>query len=151
MGVRAGQGYGTTKPKRLVCPDCGKKGVSQWKATAHGLVRGCQYCQASWGEAGWALYQSSKQDVEQPKAKAVITRKKDRGWSIVEVNGERVGIADRIPGALGLSAHWLVRFDEAFRFPAGRIGSTQYSSADAVRDGAVSAYQARQRQSVSTQ
>lgn len=55
MGVRAGQGYGATKPKRLECPACGKKGVTQWKATAHGLVRGCQYCQASWGEAGWEL------------------------------------------------------------------------------------------------
>lgn len=60
MGVRAGQGYGVAKPKRLPCPECGKKGVTQWKATAHGRVRGCQYCQASWGEAGWALATGKK-------------------------------------------------------------------------------------------
>ena len=53
MGVRAGQGYGVPKPKRLTCPDCKKHGVTQWRATGAGLVRYCQFCQASWGEAGW--------------------------------------------------------------------------------------------------
>lgn len=61
MGVRAGQGYGVPKPKRLICPDCGKRGVTQWKATAFGLVRGCQYCQQSWGKAGWELAITAKQ------------------------------------------------------------------------------------------
>jgi hypothetical protein len=55
MGVRAGQGFGIKKPKRKLCPCCGKRGVSQWKATSSGLMRYCQYCQASWGEAGWEL------------------------------------------------------------------------------------------------
>lgn len=55
MGVRRGQGYGVPKPKRLRCPECGKKGVTQWKATAFGLMRGCQYCQASWMPASWTL------------------------------------------------------------------------------------------------
>ena len=61
MGVRAGQGYGVPKSKCQVCPNCGKRGVKQWKATAHGLLRDCQYCQSSWGQAGW----------EQAKAQAV--------------------------------------------------------------------------------
>lgn len=55
MGVRAGQGFGAKKPKRQMCPCCGKRGVSQWKVTASGLMRYCQYCQMSWGEAGWEL------------------------------------------------------------------------------------------------
>lgn len=59
MGVRAGQGYGVAKPKRLTCPSCGKKGVSQWKATPGGLVRSCQFCQAAWGEAGWEVARAS--------------------------------------------------------------------------------------------
>lgn len=53
MGVRAGQGYGVPKPKRLTCPECKKQGVTQWRATGAGLMRYCQFCQASWGEAGW--------------------------------------------------------------------------------------------------
>lgn len=55
MGVRAGQGFGAKKPKRQMCPCCEKRGVSQWKATASGRMRYCQYCQMSWGEAGWEL------------------------------------------------------------------------------------------------
>lgn len=53
MGVRAGQGFGARKPKRLKCPECGKLGVTQWKASPSGPSRYCQFCQASWGEAGW--------------------------------------------------------------------------------------------------
>lgn len=57
MGVRRGQGYGIPKPKRMRCPeaDCGKKGVSQWQPSPHGLSRSCQYCGMAWGEAGWNL------------------------------------------------------------------------------------------------
>jgi len=55
MGVRAGQGFGQSKPKRRLCPDCSKRGVTGWKASAAGLHRYCCYCQSSWGEAGWAL------------------------------------------------------------------------------------------------
>lgn len=53
MGIRAGQGYGQPKPKRRLCPECGKRGVTQWQATEFGLVRHCQYCQASWSQVGW--------------------------------------------------------------------------------------------------
>jgi hypothetical protein len=42
---RKGKGRGGRKPKRGLCPDCGKKGMTQWKATPYGLNRGCQYCQ----------------------------------------------------------------------------------------------------------
>lgn len=57
MGIRKGQGYGVPKSKRARCPDCKKKGVSQWKLSpyGHGWYRECQYCGASWKEAGWAL------------------------------------------------------------------------------------------------
>lgn len=55
MGIRKGQGFGSTKPRRKTCPECGKRGVTDWKPTATGLCRHCQYCQAAWGEAGWAL------------------------------------------------------------------------------------------------
>jgi hypothetical protein len=55
MGVRAGQGYGVAKPKRRACPECSKHGVTQWRPTGAGLERHCQFCQASWGEAGWKL------------------------------------------------------------------------------------------------
>lgn len=61
MGVRAGQGFGQKKPKRLTCPDCKKLGVTQWKPTPVGLVRHCQYCQSSWGEAGWRLMSEGRQ------------------------------------------------------------------------------------------
>lgn len=54
MGVRAGQGFGVAKRKRLSCPACQKRGVTQWVAGPTGLVRYCQYCQGSWGQAGWA-------------------------------------------------------------------------------------------------
>lgn len=53
MGVRAGQGYGSRKPKRRECPKCGKCGVTQWRAIPGAQVRYCQYCQASWDVAGW--------------------------------------------------------------------------------------------------
>lgn len=53
MGVRAGQGFGAAKPKRLRCPSCGKRGVTQWRVTPSGCVRHCQFCHASWGEDGW--------------------------------------------------------------------------------------------------
>lgn len=46
MGVRKGQGYGSVKPKRATCPECGKKGVKGWRAlgTTGKLIRECQYC-----------------------------------------------------------------------------------------------------------
>lgn len=50
MGVRAGQGYGSTKPKRGVCPACTKKGVKGWRANGGTgmMIRECQYC--CWNE-----------------------------------------------------------------------------------------------------
>lgn len=48
MGVRKGQGYGVPKPKRLTCPECGKKGVKQWYVTPRGIFRDCQYCMHTW-------------------------------------------------------------------------------------------------------
>lgn len=66
MGVRAGQGYGVPKPKRVKCPECKKQGVTQWRATGVGLMRYCQYCQASWGEAGWKLAQGIADHITHP-------------------------------------------------------------------------------------
>jgi hypothetical protein len=60
MDVRAGQGFGEPKPKRALCPECGKKGVKQWCVTAHGLHRDCQYCQHTWGELSWKIAISSR-------------------------------------------------------------------------------------------
>lgn len=65
MGVRAGQGFGHPKPKRLRCPECGKKGVTQPKLCVGALsaiwVRGCQYCGASWTELEWAAAKQTAQ------------------------------------------------------------------------------------------
>lgn len=59
MGKRAGQGYGREKPKRQVCPDCGKKGVGLPKLISAGVIvgwfRSCQYCGGSWGDISWKL------------------------------------------------------------------------------------------------
>lgn len=56
MGVHAGRGFGVPKPKRLRCPDCGKKGVTQLKLAPNAVwFRDCQYCGASWTEASWAI------------------------------------------------------------------------------------------------
>ena len=46
MGVRRGQGYGSTKPKRATCPECQKNGVKGWRALGGTgkLIRECQYC-----------------------------------------------------------------------------------------------------------
>lgn len=55
MGVRKGQGYGVPKPKRAPCPECGKKGVSQWHITPSGAYRECQYCRRVWGVPAWNL------------------------------------------------------------------------------------------------
>jgi hypothetical protein len=59
MGMRAGQGFGRQKPKRLRCPDCAKKGVTQPKlcvgAVTASWVRDCQYCGGSWTELGWEV------------------------------------------------------------------------------------------------
>lgn len=50
MGVRAGQGFGSRRPKRGLCPQCGKRGMTQWRATPYGMLRWCQYCQHSEGQ-----------------------------------------------------------------------------------------------------
>lgn len=71
MGVRSGQGYGASKPKRKKCPACGKHGVTEWQAGPTGLSRYCQYCQAAWGEAGWAQAKADAQAA--PKAARVLT------------------------------------------------------------------------------
>lgn len=74
MGVRSGQGFGATKPKRQVCPECGKRGVTDWKASAAGLCRHCQFCQAAWGEAGWKLAKELRaQTPSAPKALRTLT------------------------------------------------------------------------------
>jgi DnaJ-class molecular chaperone len=57
MGVRAGQGFGSRKPKRRLCPQCGKRGMTQWRATAYGMLRWCQYCQHSEGQG---VYEASR-------------------------------------------------------------------------------------------
>lgn len=64
MGTRAGQGYGHAKPKRLTCPQCGKKGVKQWYASAGSLYRDCQYCLHTWGELSWQIARQA----QEPKA-----------------------------------------------------------------------------------
>jgi hypothetical protein len=61
MGNRAGQGFNVPKPKRRQCPDCGKKGVTQWQVTPFGLTRHCQFCGQAWGESGWKLATASEQ------------------------------------------------------------------------------------------
>jgi hypothetical protein len=47
-GYRTGRGVKRRGVKRGVCPKCGKKGMTQWKAHAiHGvpcLLKDCQYC-----------------------------------------------------------------------------------------------------------
>lgn len=55
MGVRAGQGYGQRKPRRGVCPQCAKRGMTTWRATACGMLRWCQYCQHSEGQGLFEL------------------------------------------------------------------------------------------------
>ncbi|MDH1790152.1 hypothetical protein N5D77_26750, partial [Comamonas thiooxydans] len=55
VGVRAGQGFGARKPKRGLCPVCGKHGMTQWRATAAGMLRWCQYCQHSEGQGVYDL------------------------------------------------------------------------------------------------
>ena len=60
MGVRAGQDYAESKPKRLLCPSCSKRGVTQWRPTDVGLMRYCQYCQATWGEAAWRFARNAR-------------------------------------------------------------------------------------------
>lgn len=60
MGVRAGQGYGVSKPKRLICPKCGKKGVGQWKVVPGNQVRSCQYCVATWTTLTWQIDSGKK-------------------------------------------------------------------------------------------
>jgi hypothetical protein len=46
MGIRKGQGYGSTKPKRTKCPGCGKQGVKGWRplGVTGKLIHECQYC-----------------------------------------------------------------------------------------------------------
>lgn len=46
MGVRAGQGFGSKKPKRGICRECNKKGMTTFKALGGTgfLGRHCQFC-----------------------------------------------------------------------------------------------------------
>jgi hypothetical protein len=60
-GKRPSIRKGRVLPARSRCPDCGKKGVTQPKATQFGLLRECQYCRASWGEKGWAAAAACEQ------------------------------------------------------------------------------------------
>jgi len=61
VGVRAGQGFGSRKPKRGLCPACAKRGMTQWRATAAGMLRWCQYCQHSEGQGVYdLLHQDSR-------------------------------------------------------------------------------------------
>ena len=62
MGVRAGQGFGSSKPKRMRCPQCKKKGVTSGKPIPSDILRYCQYCQASWGDAAWRVVGSQCRD-----------------------------------------------------------------------------------------
>lgn len=64
MGNRAGQGYGVPKPKRARCPECSKKGVTEWKVTPFGLVRHCQFCGQAWGEESWKLAKAEAAKLE---------------------------------------------------------------------------------------
>ena len=61
-GKRPSVTFGRKLPKRVVCPECGKKGVTQWKVTMYGDVCDCQYCCASWTRAGWARASKTKVD-----------------------------------------------------------------------------------------
>lgn len=83
--------------------------------------------------------------VEQ-SAKAVITRQKDSGWSVVEVSGVRVGLAQRFVGALGSGPYWLLRLDEDYLPSARQVGSLQFATSEHVRERAAKAFIARQEQ-----
>lgn len=58
MGSRLGHGFNVPKPKRRICPSCGKKGVTMWKLSPTGIdLCGCQFCGDSWTRAAWAIEQ----------------------------------------------------------------------------------------------
>ena len=65
MGIRKGQGYNVPKPKRMCCPECGKKGVKQWYVNSLGIWRDCQYCLHTWGELSWAIAMDSRKGTSQ--------------------------------------------------------------------------------------
>lgn len=69
--------------------------------------------------------------------KAVITRAKDRGDSIVEVDGVRVGTACRNPAAMGCPAWWTFWIDEQYR---GKKEFVRAPSASGVREHAVAVF-----------
>ena len=60
MGVRKGRGYCSRKPKRGLCGECQKQGLTQWLATASGMLRWCQYCQNTQGTGVFAALQLAK-------------------------------------------------------------------------------------------
>lgn len=72
MGVRAGQGFGSRKPKRGLCPHCGKRGMTQWRATAYGMLRWCQYCQHSEGQGVFWSAKNSIQRCSIPAPETVV-------------------------------------------------------------------------------
>ncbi|WP_153785195.1 hypothetical protein [Pseudomonas sp. EMN2] len=56
---RKGQQFGIPKPKRGLCPRCGKKGLTRWKPTPNGMFRDCQYCLLGQGHHTWELQQAA--------------------------------------------------------------------------------------------
>jgi|ThiBiot_500_plan_1041544.scaffolds.fasta_scaffold00436_7 hypothetical protein len=75
MGVRAGQGFGVPKPKRGLCPGCARRGLTQWRATAYGMLRWCQYCQHSEGQGVFDMVTAGRW----PGARPVTTPTKEKG------------------------------------------------------------------------
>lgn len=69
--------------------------------------------------------------------KAVVTRTKDK---VVEVNGTRIGTAQRSPGSLGSSPWWTLWIDEEYRFKPDQTFES-HATGDRVREAAVIAYQ----------
>lgn len=127
MGIRAGQGYGVAKPKRAQCPDCGKHGVTGWKASPSGLYRHCQYCQQAWGEAGWALAMGTPSEGRAPLPTAApmsprlairtqVTELMGRYWGLAYREGkEDVNLADDANQVLDELGNALTRLEQVSR------------------------------------
>lgn len=76
--------------------------------------------------------------------KAVITRTKDR---VVEVNGTRVGTAQRAPGMWGSSPSWTLWIDAEFRTNAVKKFEC-HATAERLREAALAVYCRRQSKRV---